>query len=180
MLFDKDALAALYKKLKNNYPDFNIHVFLNLLQNTTRPLGYPPHREGVNSKYYLNLIKEGVAQAQSTKNPHQFESLRCSLYQLMICFCYFQQSLCLNQAFNKDLLPELEAAIEKRSYTTDEERCAEKSLLHMLFEHSREVLQLIAKYNHQLPFVKVPQTLKDLIKASSVRRLNEITGMEIT
>ena len=105
MLYDKDCLAALDNKLKNQYPNFNIQVFLHLFQSTTRPLGYPPFREGPNKDHYLNLIIDKISSAKTAKNAQQLHCLMSSLYQIMICFCYLQTTI-----------PRMRSAVLKRVY----------------------------------------------------------------
>lgn len=174
MLYDKDALVAIAGLLKNKKPNFNIQVFLHLLQSSTRPLGYPPIREGYDTDYYLDLIQKNITKSKTEKNAELFRSSICSLYQIMICFCYMHQTLCSQGKLSAELFASLHAAIEKRAYTTDEERCAEKSLLHMLLDHPTVIIKLIAEYQHQMFFENIPQILTDNINTCGTRQLKNI------
>ncbi len=172
MLFDKDVLAALDKKLQDKYPDFNIHIFLLMLQNTTRPLGYPPHHDGPNNDYYLELLSQRITDAQSTKNAHQLQSLMNSLYQIMICFSYFQNALYKN-GFDEELLSLLFSAIDTRIATTAEERCAEKCCLLLLLKRPQELIKLIASYSTELSFVNMQQLVQNQISNYGTRHLKK-------
>ncbi|RUR06386.1 hypothetical protein [Legionella sp. km772] len=180
MLYDKEILAALDKQVSDKYPHFNIQIFLHLLQSTTRPLGYPPFREGPKSDYYLNLIKENISSAKRLKNGERLHCLMSSLYQVMICFCYLQHSLTPNAGLSAELLALLKTAIEQRIDTTDEERCAEKSLLQMLLERPTETIQLIAEYHQQLFFVDIAKLLKTSINACGTKQLKLLLSSELT
>ncbi len=155
MLDDKGILAALDKKLENHPKDFNIQIFLCLLQNTTRPLGYPDYHYGPNKNYYLDLIKKNIDNAHELKNGSALSSLKRSLSLVMICFAYFHDNFYIKNELDLDLIDLLYVAIDKRIETTDEERCAEMSLLLMLLERPSEVIQLIGAHHKQLISVDI-------------------------
>jgi hypothetical protein len=172
MLFEKETLAE-FNKLQNNYPRFNVHIFLNLLQITTRPLGYPPYKLGVNNEHYLNVFQREIDDAVSTQNSRKLHRLMQSLYQTMICFSYIQSTIPINE-IDEELLALLFRAIDKRMNTTEEERCAEKCFLTMLVQQPQETLELIARNQQQLVYVNTQQLLQEQISRYGVKQTTRL------
>lgn len=176
MLYDKDILQDLDELLKGRKTSFNIQFFLHLLQSTSRPIGYPNFNAGPNKNYYLNTLEANITKANQLKNGQLLLSAKHSIYQIMICFCYLQQTLGLHDGLSAELVEGLNKAIEQRATTTDEERCAEKSLLKMLLECPKELILLIANYGPDLAYVNQTQILKDNINACGMRHLQQIVN----
>lgn len=174
MLLEKDILIKLSDKLKNKSPHFNIHIFLQLMQITTRPLQpYPAYEQGINAEYYTDLLVSKISKATASKNGQLVYKLMQSVYQIMVCFCYIQHSLSIN-LLNEELLSLLFSAIDKRVGTTDEERCAEKSLLKMLVRQPQTILSLIGNYAHQLIFINTQHFLEKQIICCGNKLLKDL------
>jgi hypothetical protein len=175
MLFNKELLAALDEQIQKKHSNFNIQVFLLLLQSTTRPMGYPPYSKGVNSQYYLELIKQVALSAKMTSNGHRFQSLMSSLYHIMVCFCYCQKTL-FACGVDDQMLALIFAAIDERLDTTDEECCAEKSLFAMLIKEPQEILKLFSTYHEQLYCVQFVITLQEQLTSYGNRKLKKLAA----
>lgn len=175
MLFNKDILAQLDQKLKIVAPHFNIQIILQMLQNTTRPLGYPSYPEGVNNEFYFDLLNQKITAARTTNNSRQFQLLMTSLYQMMICFCYLQHTLGINK-IDDELLSLLFSSINERFETTDEERCAEKSLLASLVQKIPQLLEIIAEHHEYLTFVNMPQRVQEQLTCCGNKRLKQLVS----
>jgi hypothetical protein len=172
MLFEKETLAE-FNKLQSKYPKFNVQIFLNLLQITTRPLGYPPYKLAINNGYYLNLFHREIDNAVSTQNSRKLHLLMQSLYQTMICFSYIQSTIPINE-IDEELLALLFRAIDQRMNTTEEERCAEKCLLTMLVQLPQETLELIARNHQQLVYVNIHPLLQEQISRHGVKQTTRL------
>lgn len=169
------VLEALEQRLVF-YPKFNIHVFLNLLQKTTRPLGYPPLKKAPTADYYLESIEDQINSAAKIRNINQLKSLMQSLYQVMVCFCYLQDTLDLELFNDAELLKLFFSAIDNRAYTTGEEQGAEKCLLLMLLKRTDLTLQLIAKYANKLCAVDMSEGIVSLTTCFVTKRKGELAG----
>lgn len=164
MLLDSLILTAIDKKLGTQHIEFNIQIFLQILQITTRPLGYPIYKDGINEQFYLLKLTSGLNQAKSLNyNYRAAGSLLNSLAQLRFCVCYFQLTLD-EQKIDTELVSLLEAAIDNRLYTSAEEQCAEKSLFRMLINCSQEILKLCSEYERKLQFPDLQQQIAARIK----------------
>lgn len=175
MLFDKDILNAINNKLQTNYPDFNIQVLLYMLQCTTRPLGYPPHKDGVNECYYLNSVNEKINQAKKSRNGPQHHMLMRSIYHIMVCFSYIHNTLYAH-GVDSELNSLIFQAIDARADSTNEERCAEKSLLAMILQQPQEVLKLISNHQVHMPLVNMHQLLQNQMTFYANKRLKKLVN----
>ncbi|MFJ1268646.1 hypothetical protein ACD661_08785 [Legionella lytica] len=164
MLLDSLILTAIDKKLGTQPTEFNIQIFLQILQITTRPLGYPIYKDGINEQFYLLKLTSRLNQAKSLNyNYRAAGSLLDSLAQLRFCVCYFQSTLD-EQKIDMELVSLLEAAIDNRLYTSAEEQCAEKSLFRMLINCSQEIMKLCSEYERKLQFPDLQQQIGARIK----------------
>lgn len=164
MLLDSLILTAIEKKLGTQHAGFNIQIFLQILQITTRPLGYPIYKEGINEQFYLLKLTSSLNQAKSLNyNYKAAGTILNSLAQLRFCVCYFQSTLD-EQKIDAELISLLEAAIDNRLYTSAEEQCAEKSLFRMLINCSEGILQLCTEYERKLQFPDLQQQIATRIK----------------
>lgn len=77
----------------------------------------------------------------------------------MICFFYVHDTLGLHNV-DKELEALLGKTIEERMDTTDEERCAEKSLLAMFLHRPQQLFILMARYHEQLNLCESAGTSK--------------------
>lgn len=162
MLLKKDVLLALQDAISKKQHTFNINIFLFLLRSTARPLGYPPYNDGVDDLYYLKLLTNKISAAQRNKDSNQMYGLMCSLYQVLACFCYLQESLAL-KGIDEKLKALLYQAIHQREETTQEEQCAEKSLLAMMFNQSNDLLRLISSHSQRIHYFNIIKLLEEQI-----------------
>lgn len=173
MLYNKEILNTIDERLKKKCPNFNIHVLLHLLQSATRPLGYPPVDQPLDSKYYLNLMNKKIHASQ--KNGQQFYCAMNSLYQIMVCFCYLQYTLGTKN-IDTSLLNSLYDAINERADTTDEERGAEKSFLSMLIRCPAEILPLIGTHFKQLGTMNLLAIIDEKMNYCGRKQLNTVVN----
>lgn len=147
MLFDKNLLSRLNEKLNAQYPEFNVNIFLLMLEVTSRYIGFPSANPLEN--YYENFIKKTLDANKKTKNP--FEDIRClkGVYLIMVCFGYLHDTLDF-QAMDDQFVALLTKAIESRFATTEEEIDAEQHLLLLLVKNPIEVLKLISIHSESL------------------------------
>ena len=163
MLLDQLILTAIEKKLSTQHTEFNIQIFLQILQITTRPLGYPIYKEGINEQYYLLKLTSNLNQAKSLNyNYKAAGTMLNSLAQLRFCVCYFQSTLD-EQKIDAELISLFEAAIDNRLYTSAEEQCAEKSLLRTLINCPEGILQLCSEYERKLQSPNMQQQIQTRI-----------------
>lgn len=157
MLLDQNMLDEFDKRLKQRYPNFNINIFLLMIEVTARYTGFPSKK--LPKKYYLDFVVKAMGDESVIKNAN--ERARClgSMYLVMVCFCYLQETLGL-EAIDESLEVLLNEAIGSRLATTEEEVADEKYLLFLLIKDPREILQLIVTHFESLQKERMPVFLE--------------------
>lgn len=156
MLSDREIIKSIQSQASGLSSCFDINIFLHTLQSTTRPMGYPDYRQAINPSFYISHLRAQIQNAKACRNGHQYQALMHVLSLCLGSFCYIHEALNLLK-IEESLLLVLNQAIEQRDDTTDEERCAEKSLLACFIHKPVELFSLFAEYWHQLPAVNIQQ-----------------------
>ena len=178
MLFNPEVLAALDKQPALP-ASFNIHIFLQLLQNIARSLGYLPHHQEINKDACLGWIKQKINEATIARSCGTLQGLLESIQQIIVCFCYLQTTLSIEK-INKeeDILFLLLQAIDRRMDTTDEERYSEKCLLLMLLQ-PQQLVCLIKDYGDTLRFIDIKQQLQKPMTVCAEKYLQQATNLAL-
>ena len=178
MLLNQELLEKISNKTSTACPRFNIDTLLFLLQISTRIVGYPNYKFDLNPQFHIQKIKEHIDSSRQNKNFNNLYRMMNALGRLAVGFCYFQNSLS-ELSNDKQLLALLCQAIDARENTTNEERCAEKSLLIAFAQQSQTIYILLDLYWPQIKIENILEMSQEVMQVFAKTYIKEPENVEM-